>query len=269
MVSYILGNALSNMQNNASAPSIECSNLSLGYERHPAVHHLNLTIPSGALLAIVGPNGAGKSTLLKGIAGELSPMQGSIRINGGATQRIAYLTQQSTLDPSFPISVFDLAAMGLWAQCGLWGGLDRAAHNKVHDALAAVGLSGLETRSIGTLSGGQLQRARFARALLQEASLVLLDEPYAAIDSATVRDLSSLVQKWHEEGRTIISVLHDLDHVRSHYPLALLLARESVAYGTSIEVMSEGNLHRAQHLAAALEANRHHICRRSPENSLT
>ncbi len=224
-------------------------NLTLGYNRHPAIHHLKGEIASGSLLAVVGPNGAGKSTLLKGIVGELRPMQGKLELIGLERKNIAYLTQQSTLDNSFPIVIYDFVAMGLWAQFGAFRSFDRAAKNRIEDAIAAVGLSGLENRPIGQLSGGQLQRARFARVILQDSPLVLLDEPYGAIDANTVRDLAALVRRWNAEGRTVISVLHDFTHVREEYPETLLLAREVVARGKTAEVLSDENLNRARHLA--------------------
>lgn len=224
-------------------------NLTLGYNRHPAVHHLRGEVATGSLLAIVGPNGAGKSTLLKGIAGELRPLQGKIVLNGLRRRQIAYLTQQATLDTSFPIVVHDFVAMGLWREIGAFAGLNRARRGRVEAAIDGVGLGGLEGRPIGSLSGGQLQRALFARVLLQDAPLVLLDEPYGAIDVASVHDLAALVRRWHGEGRTVISVLHDLEHVRQEYPETLLLAREVVARGDTASVLSEANLLRAHQLA--------------------
>ncbi|MBP6711647.1 MAG: metal ABC transporter ATP-binding protein, partial [Propionivibrio sp.] len=191
---------------------------------------------------------AGKSTLLKGIVGELRPMQGQVRLNGIKRESIAYLTQQSTVDSSFPIVIHDFVAMGLWAKFGAFRGFNRHARHRVDEAIAAVGLSGLEDRPIGQLSGGQLQRARFARVILQDSPLVLLDEPYGAIDANTVQDLAALVRQWNKEGRTVISVLHDFEHVRQEYPETLLLARETVATGKTADVLSEANLLRARQL---------------------
>jgi zinc/manganese transport system ATP-binding protein len=145
--------------------------------------------------------------------------------------------------------------MGLWREIGAFAGLDRVRRERIEAAIDGVGLGGLEGRPIGSLSGGQLQRALFARVLLQDAPLVLLDEPYGAIDVASVRDLAALVRRWHSEGRTVISVLHDLEHVRQEYPETLLLAREVVARGDTASVLSEANLLRAQQLAEGRRAD--------------
>ena len=236
-------------------------NLTLGYNRHPAVHHLQGEIAAGSLLAVVGPNGAGKSTLLKGIVGELRPMQGHVETIGLKRKEIAYLTQQSTLDTTFPIVIRDFVAMGLWREFGAFRGFNTTARTRIEDAINAVGLAELGNRPIGQISGGQLQRARFAQVILQDSPLVLLDEPYSAIDANTVRDLATLVRRWNEEGRTVISVLHDLDHVRQEYPETLLLAREVVARGSTEYVLSEENLLRARQLAELQgEASEAPIC---------
>ena len=178
---------------------LQFDNLTLGYDRHPAVHHLQYAIGVGDLVAVVGPNGAGKSTLLKGIIGNLAPLEGEIKLTGVEAAEIAYLPQQADIDRSFPICVFDMVAMGLWRKTGALRRLGREGDRKVAEALAIVGLSGFERRPIGTLSGGQMQRALFARLLLQDAQLILLDEPFTAIDSATVRDLMGLIRRWHGE----------------------------------------------------------------------
>ncbi|HEX2353829.1 MAG TPA: ATP-binding cassette domain-containing protein, partial [Xanthobacteraceae bacterium] len=142
-------------------------NLTLGYDRHPAVHHLDGTVESGALVAVVGPNGAGKSTLFKGIVGVLKPLAGRIERGDPNPQHIAYLPQAAEIDRTFPINVYDMVAMGLWRRAGSFGGIDRKARASIEEAIAAVGLSGFENRAIATLSGGQMQRMLFARLLLQ------------------------------------------------------------------------------------------------------
>ncbi len=229
---------------------IELADLTLGYDRHPAVHHLSATIEPGSLVAIVGPNGAGKSTLLKGIAGALRPLNGSVSIRSGAMavaphRAIAYLPQLAALDRSFPICVFDLVASGLWRRTGLFGGLSPADYASVEQALASVGLTGFERRTIDALSGGQLQRALFARLLLQDADVILLDEPLTAIDTRTAADLMDMVTRWHAEKRTVIAVLHDMALVREIFPQTLMLARELVAFGKTDDVLTQDN-----HLAA-------------------
>lgn len=239
----------------AAPPLIRLDNLTLGYERHPAVHHLSAEIAAGSLVAVIGPNGAGKSTLLKGLAGELRPLGGHIEISPQPRRALAYLPQRSEIDPAFPIPVFDVVAMGLWHEFGAFGRLRRDRRNAVHQALAAVGMSGFEARPIGSLSGGQLQRVRFARLILQDAPLILLDEPFAALDGRTVEDLIRLILAWHREGRTILTVVHDFEQVRRHFPSCLLLARELVAFGPTSEVLSDAWLDRARHLSEAFDDN--------------
>ncbi|MEL6957383.1 MAG: zinc ABC transporter ATP-binding protein AztA [Pseudomonadota bacterium] len=231
--------------------AIAFNNLTLGYDRHPAIHHLETQIDDGSLTAVVGPNGAGKSTLLKGVTGALSPIEGRVALGNLSADDIAYLPQQSDIDRTFPISVRELVSLGLWHEVGILGALRKSHRTRVADAIEAVGLTGRERRPIGSLSGGQLQRALFARLLLQDAQLILLDEPFSAIDAATMRDLIGVVQTWHSEGRTVVAVLHDHETVRSHFPRTLMLARELVAHGPTGDVLTARNHERAHQLCAA------------------
>ncbi|HEY9454855.1 MAG TPA: ABC transporter ATP-binding protein [Bradyrhizobium sp.] len=224
------------------AAQIKFHNVTLGYDRHPAVHHLNGEVATGALVAVIGPNGAGKSTLFRGLAGILKPLSGSIDLGGLDIRDIAYLPQTADIDRSFPISVFDFVGTGLWRSVGFFGGMGRAARDRITEALAAVGLNGFENRSIGTLSGGQMQRMLFARVLLQDARLIVLDEPFNAIDAKTSADLLALVKRWHGEGRTVMAALHDMELVRNHFPETLLLARGPVAWGATADVLTAENL---------------------------
>ena len=224
------------------AAQIKFQNVTLGYDRHPAVHHLNGEVASGALVAVIGPNGAGKSTLFRGLAGILKPLAGSIHLGGLDIKDIAYLPQTADIDRTFPISVYDFVGTGLWRRTGFFGGMGKAAREKIAQALAAVGLNGFENRSIGTLSGGQMQRMLFARVLLQDARLIVLDEPFNAIDAKTSADLLALVKRWHGEGRTVLAALHDMELVRNHFPETLLLARGPVAWGATAEVLTAENL---------------------------
>jgi zinc/manganese transport system ATP-binding protein len=237
--------------------ALSFKNVTLGYDRHPAVHHLHGEVKQGALMAVVGPNGAGKSTLFKGIVGAIKPLSGGIDLNGVRARDIAYLPQIADIDRTFPIGVYDLVAMGLWRDAGLFGGIGRAEREKVRTAISAVGLSGFEERPIGTLSGGQMQRALFARLLLQDARVIVLDEPFNAIDTKTAADLCDLVMRWHAEKRTVVAALHDLELVKSMFPEALLLAREPVAWGATKEVLTAENLLKARRMCEAFDEHAH------------
>jgi len=228
-------------------PHLAFENLTLGYDRHPAVHHLDGVVEIGSLTAVIGPNGSGKTTLLKGIVGSIRPLGGRI-VRHLEADGIAYLPQLSEIDRTFPASVADLVALGLWSRRGMLARITRSDRAAIDDALAGVGLAGFQNRGIDTLSGGQLQRALFARVLLQDARLILLDEPFNAIDSRTVRDLIAIIHRWHGEERTVLAVLHDLELVREHFPQTLLLARRAVAWGKTQEALCEENLHKARHL---------------------
>src|SRR4029079_8514575 len=232
---------------------LQFRDLTLGYDRHPAVHHLNGTIPIGALMAVVGPNGAGKSTLFKGVVGALEPLAGRIERNGVAPQDIAYLPQVAEIDRSFPINVYDMVAMGLWRSKGLFGGIGPSDRGRIEHAIEAVGLTGFERRPIGTLSGGQMQRMLFARLLLQDARVIVLDEPFNAVDAKTSADLLDLVPHWHGERRTVLTALHDIDFVRQNFPETLLLAREPVAWGETKDVLTAENLLTARRMCEAFD----------------
>jgi zinc/manganese transport system ATP-binding protein len=227
--------------------------LTLGYNSHPAIHHLNGVVRKGSLTAVVGANGSGKSTLMKGIVGVLKPMEGAVVRMPGV--RTAYLPQQSELDRSFPARVVDLVSLGLWPKRGMLGRYTSEDRESVSKALIAVGLGGFEKRPIDTLSGGQLQRTLFARVLLQDADLILLDEPFNAVDAKTVGDLIQLIKRWHGEERTIMVVVHDLDLVRQNFPETLLLARQPVAWGDTKETLRPENLLKARRFHEAWEEN--------------
>lgn len=240
--------ALTDASTHAGAPfhaDVSFRNVSLGYNRHAAVHHLNGTMMAGCLTAIVGPNGSGKSTLCKGILGILKPMHGTIHIRGLARRDIAWLPQLAEIDRSFPATLFELVAMGVLRVRGFFAALGKADEARIHAAIAAVGLSGFENAILDTLSGGQLQRALFARVIVQDSPLIILDEPFTAVDTRTSDDLARLVTRWHSDGRTVIAVLHDLEMVRRVFPQTLLLARDQIGWGPTQDILTPDNLRRA------------------------
>ena len=228
---------------------IRLRDLTISYERMPAVHHLSGAFQGGRLSAVMGPNGAGKSTLLKSLVGLLPLDEGDIGLSGLARREIAYLPQHADLDTSFPITVFDVVAMGLWQELGLFGRIDAARTARVNEALETVGLPGFGERPVTNLSVGQLQRVLFARLLIQNAKAILLDEPFAAVDERTVQELLAVMRRWREEGRIVIAVLHDLAMARTAFDDALLLAREPVAWGGVEETLGTDNLARARYIS--------------------
>ena len=233
--------------------------VTLGYDRHPAVHHLTGSFATGSLTALVGPNGSGKSTLLKGLMGLLAPLDGRLERNGLRQSDIAYLPQQAEIDRSFPISVIETVSLGHWQTIGLFRPLTRTLRRQAEEALVAVGLGDFGRRPIASLSAGQFQRVLFARMLLQDCPVILLDEPFTAIDARTTADLLRVVVRWHGEGRTIIAVLHDLDQVRESFPDTLLIAREPIGWGATTEVLRAEHLFRARQMAEAWD-DRAEVC---------
>lgn len=231
--------------------ALELHDLTVAYDGHPAVHHVDGRFEAGTLTAVVGPNGAGKSSLLGALAGRIRPSAGSVRADAALRGRIAWLPQHAEIDRSVPMRVADLVALGHWWRTGSLRPIDRELRAAVSRALDAVGLAGFEARRIGELSVGQFQRVLFARLLLQDAPVILLDEPFNAIDARTTADLLALVHRWHGEARTVIAVLHDLDLVREHFHRTLLLARRCVAWGPTAEVLQPPHLLRARRMAEA------------------
>jgi len=226
--------------------ALKLVDVTVAYDRHPAVHHLTGTFELGSLTAIAGPNGAGKSTLLKAIMGDLALTEGTIDLGGLDRRDIGYLPQAVEIDRTFPISVSDVVATGAWRRIGGFRSVTREIARQVEQALDVIGLAGFGPRIVGSLSAGQFQRVLFARLLLQDAQLILLDEPFTAIDARTTADLVSVIRRWHGEGRTVVAVLHDFAQVRAHFPQTLLIAREPVAWGASDDVMCAANLTRAK-----------------------
>lgn len=232
-----------------TGPAVRLHDVTLAYRGHPAVHHVTGTFAPGSHTAILGPNGAGKSTLLQAIAG-LRPVDGGRIEHDVPRGRIAYLPQNATLDRTFPVTAMDVVLMGHWARAGAFRGLTRAQRRQAEAALDAVSLDGFGGRQIGTLSAGQFQRMLFARLLVQDCPLILLDEPFNGVDDATVGDLLRLIGGWRAEGRTVIAVLHDVAQVRAGFDHVLLLARHCVGWGPTVETLAVTGAP-ATHLAEA------------------
>lgn len=230
---------------------IRFHNVTVNYNRHPALHHVSGTFARGALAAVVGPNGGGKSTLLKAIAGLLQSESGSITFDGITRRDVAYLPQVSEIQRDFPISVLQMVASGHWQRCGSFGGIDAAMLARAREALALVGLAGFDERAVETLSAGQFQRALFARLWLQQAQVLLLDEPFAAIDDETAAQLMEVILGWHREGRTVICVLHDIGQIQRYFPECVLLARECIAWCKTPDAISAANRTRTKFFNAA------------------
>ncbi len=241
--------------------AIALVDVTIAYDRRPIVHHLTGSFQAGGPTALVGPNGAGKSTLLKAIAGLLPLQSGRVEMAPDDRRRFAFLPQAAEVDRSFPLAVIDVVDFGHWRHVGAFGRIGANCRWKSQEAIATVGLSGTEHAPISHLSLGQMQRVLFARLIVQDAPVILLDEPFNGVDSATLADLMAIVAQWGRDGRIVIAALHDLDQIRLLFPETLLMAREKVAWGKTEEVLGETNLTRARELARAW-SDPAEICRR-------
>jgi zinc/manganese transport system ATP-binding protein len=221
-------------------------NLSVRYGERYAFENLTGEFAAASLTAVIGPNGAGKSSLLKVLAGVIRPTSGEVICSALPLHRLAYLPQQDELDREFPITVAELVALGAWRNFGSVRKVPPGLAASVHEAVAAVGLLTVIDRPIAELSVGQFQRALFARLLLQDADVILLDEPFASLDENTTEDLLQFLRRWRQEGRAVVAVLHDLDRVRQYFPSTLLLARVPIAWGDTSISLAGDNLARAR-----------------------
>jgi zinc/manganese transport system ATP-binding protein len=208
--------------------AVALAGVTVRYGRRVALEAVSGRFAQGSLTAVVGANGAGKSTLLAAIAGTVRLAGGSVR--RPARWRLAYLPQVATVDGEYPLTVTELITLGAWCEFGAFGAAGANVRSRAAAAAAMVGLTGRLDRRVGELSVGELQRALFARLILQDAAVILLDEPFAAVDAPTSAMLLEQVARWHDQGRTVIAVLHDLDLVRARFPSTLVLARRCLAW---------------------------------------
>jgi len=236
------------------AMSIVVENLTVSYQRRPVVHHVDMVFEDGKMWTIFGPNGAGKSTLLKAIMGLQKTDTGSVRYENMARKDIAYLPQQSDIDRSQPMTVFELAAMGLWYEIGFFGRVNAVQKKRVMAALERVEMQDFATRQIAHLSNGQFQRVLFARMLVQNAKFLLLDEPFNAVDARTTYALLEVLRQCHQDGQAVIAVLHDYEQVRAYFANTLLLAREKVTAGATENVLTDEFLAQANRMMQKQEA---------------
>ena len=226
-----------------AAPAVEVRNLSAGYNGHTALDDVTFTVEQGCLAGLVGPNGSGKSTLLRVILGLHRPWRGEVRIVGregsGARGRIGYMPQSELVDWSFPVTALDVVIMGRYGRLGLVRRPGPRDRQEAMAALERVRLADLSQRLIGELSGGEQRRMLIARALAQDADLVLLDEPLAGLDATAQHDLLALLDDLRREDKTLFVATHDLSCVAANFDHAVLLNRRVVAFGRPAEVFTE------------------------------
>lgn len=227
-------------------PALRVSDLTVAYDESPALWDLDLDVPKGAAMAIVGPNGAGKSTLLKAVLGLVKPAAGTIELFGTAAdsdrRRVAYVPQRESVDWDFPINVLDVVLMGRFGHLGWLRRPGRDDNRRARAALADVGMSEYVNRHIADLSGGQQQRVFLARALAQDASLFILDEPFQGIDAVSERTIADLFARIQSRGGTVLAVHHDLGTVAEYFDHVLVLNVSRIAAGTVAAEFTNANL---------------------------
>lgn len=220
--------------------------LTVAYHRKPVIWDVGFDIPPGSLVGVVGPNGAGKSTLLKAIMGLIPTASGRIQVFGEpyakCRQRVGYVPQRETVDWDFPVDAIDVVTMGLYRNIGWCWPVLRKHRKKAIEALDRVGIADLAKRQISQLSGGQQQRTFLARALVQDADLYLMDEPFAAVDASTERAIVDVLRDMQRRGKTAIVIHHDLQTVSEYFDYVVLLNMRVVAHGPVDEVYTPDNV---------------------------
>jgi manganese/zinc/iron transport system ATP- binding protein len=234
------------MTDGAKPLAIEVNDLTVAYRDKPVLWDVDLEVPQGVLMAIVGPNGAGKSTLIKAILGLVRTAAGQVCIHGRpygkARGMVAYVPQRGSVDWDFPTSVLDVVMMGRYGALGWLRRPGKHERERAMDALRQVGMEAFAERQISQLSGGQQQRVFLARALVQDAELYLMDEPFQGVDAKTERAIVSVLQELRRAGKTVVVVHHDLETVPEYFDWVLLLNVRRIADGPVREVFTEENL---------------------------
>lgn len=235
-----------------SSDVLRLKNVTLAWGNKTILSDISGCFKQGSFTAIVGPNGAGKSTLIKAIVGQLPIKSGEIAIANKFKRELSLLPQYTELDRDFPMTTFDLVSMGIWRDLGAFRSLSSEQRQHIMQALVQVGLVEQAQDLIGSLSGGQLQRAFFARLLVRDAQVIILDEPFAAVDEDTQERLLPILKTWHAQGRTILIVLHDEELVKRLVPETLILGRSVVAWGLTTDVFTADHMRQAQRLCRSV-----------------
>lgn len=240
-----------------NAEIIKVRELIVSYEEDPVLWDVNLDIKQGVLLAVVGPNGAGKSTLIKAILGLIKRLSGKITFWGkkyeNVRNEIAYVPQRGSVDWDFPTTVFDVVEMGRYGQIGWLKKVRKEDKVKTIDALEKVQMLEFKDRQISQLSGGQQQRVFLARALVQEAEIYFMDEPFQGVDTKTEKSIVNILKKLRNEGKTVITVHHDLQTVPEYFDHVLFINKGVVAYGSVEEVFTQENISKTYNLKESKE----------------
>jgi len=234
--------------NPVSAPQVPLSvdDLTVAYHRKPVIWDIGFDLPAGSLVGVVGPNGAGKSTLLKAIMDLVPRVSGRVRVFGDTYKhnrhRVGYVPQRETVDWDFPVDALDVVTMGLYSKIGWCLPVRKKHRNLAMDALDQVGIAHLAKRQISQLSGGQQQRTFLARALVQDADLYLMDEPFAAVDASTERAIVEILRTMKRDHKTVVVIHHDLQTVPEYFDHVVLLNMRVVAHGAVEDVFTSDNL---------------------------
>ncbi len=230
----------------ASVAPLWVQDLTVAYHRRPVLWDIELEVPRGQLVGVLGPNGAGKSTLIKAVIGLVPCMSGCVRIFGQpyrrSRHRVGYVPQRESVDWDFPVDALDVVTMGLYRQIGWFRPVTRRHRQTAMEALDRVGIADLAHRQISQLSGGQQQRAFLARALVHDADLYLMDEPFASVDASTERAIIEILREMKSRGKTVLVVHHDLQTVSDYFDHLVLLNLRLVAQGATAEVFTRENL---------------------------
>jgi manganese/zinc/iron transport system ATP- binding protein len=234
-------------EHSADAP-LSIHDMTVAYHRKPVLWDVDLDVPEGKLIGIVGPNGAGKSTLIKAVLDLVPTASGRVLIYGKPYRRqrslVGYVPQRESVDWDFPVSALDVVAMGSYRQIGWLMPVTRKWRDKAMEALHRVGMADFAHRQISQLSGGQQQRVFLARALVQDAKLYFMDEPFAGVDAATEKTIVRTLQDLRAAGRTVLVVHHDLQTVPEYFDYVILLNMRVVAHGPVEQVFTKENLHK-------------------------